>query len=45
MRTDIVRRIIEAYDDPIVRVYCWARFWILRQQFLHPHVLYIATKR
>jgi SAM-dependent methyltransferase len=29
-----VRRIIGAYDDPIVRAYCWARFWILRQRFL-----------
>ena len=34
MRADIIRRIIEAYDDPIVRAYCWARFWILRQRFL-----------
>jgi 2-polyprenyl-6-hydroxyphenyl methylase/3-demethylubiquinone-9 3-methyltransferase len=34
MRADIIRRIIAAYDDPIVRAYCWARFWILRQRFL-----------
>ncbi|MGH7306877.1 MAG: class I SAM-dependent methyltransferase [Candidatus Rokuibacteriota bacterium] len=34
MRADIIRRIIRAYDDPIVRAYCWARFWILRQRFL-----------
>lgn len=27
-------RIIKAYDDPIVRAYCWVRFWILRQRFL-----------
>ena len=34
MRADIIRRIIGAYNDPIVRAYCWARFWILRQRFL-----------
>ena len=34
MRADIIRRIIGAYDDPIVRAYCWARFWVLRQRFL-----------
>ena len=34
MRSEPVRRIIRAYDDPVVRAYCWARFWILRQRFL-----------
>ena len=34
MRDPTVRRIIAAYDDPVVRAYCWARFWILRQRFL-----------
>ncbi|MGH7334329.1 MAG: class I SAM-dependent methyltransferase [Candidatus Rokuibacteriota bacterium] len=34
MRSDAIRSIIRAYDDPIVRAYCWARFWILRQRFL-----------
>jgi SAM-dependent methyltransferase len=34
MRNDTIRRIIRAYDDPVVRAYCWARFWILRQRFL-----------
>ena len=34
MRADIIRRIVEAYDDPVVRAYCWVRFWILRQRFL-----------
>jgi cyclopropane fatty-acyl-phospholipid synthase-like methyltransferase len=34
MHSDTVRRIIRAYDDPIVRAYCWARFGILRQRFL-----------
>ena len=26
--------IVGAYDDWIVRAYCWGRFWILRQRFL-----------
>jgi cyclopropane fatty-acyl-phospholipid synthase-like methyltransferase len=34
MHSAIVRDIIRAYDDPIVRGYCWARFGILRQRFL-----------
>ena len=34
MRNDTIRRIIRAYDDPVVRAYCWTRFWILRQRFL-----------
>lgn len=34
MRSETIRRIIRAYDAPIVRLYCWARFWILRQRFL-----------
>ena len=34
MRNDTIRRIIRAYDDPVVRAYCWARFGILRQRFL-----------
>jgi SAM-dependent methyltransferase len=34
MRSETVRRIIRAYDDPVVRAYCWARFGILRQRFL-----------
>jgi 2-polyprenyl-3-methyl-5-hydroxy-6-metoxy-1,4-benzoquinol methylase len=34
MRSDAIRRVIRAYDDPVVRAYCWARFWILRQRFL-----------
>src|SRR5438309_11754683 len=34
MRSETVRRIIRAYDDPLVRAYCWARFGILRQRFL-----------
>lgn len=34
MRSDTVRNIIRAYDDPIIRLYCWGRFGILRQRFL-----------
>lgn len=34
MRSETIRSIIRAYDDPVVRAYCWARFWILRQRFL-----------
>jgi SAM-dependent methyltransferase len=31
---DTVRSIIRAYDDPVIRLYCWGRFGILRQRFL-----------
>jgi len=34
MADALVRQIIRAYDDPIVRTYCWVRFGILRQRFL-----------
>jgi 2-polyprenyl-6-hydroxyphenyl methylase/3-demethylubiquinone-9 3-methyltransferase len=34
MRSEAVLKVIRAYDDPIVRAYCWGRFWILRQRFL-----------
>src|SRR5262245_9076296 len=34
MRSETVRSVIRAYDDPVVRAYCWARFGILRQRFL-----------
>ncbi|HSF06821.1 MAG TPA: class I SAM-dependent methyltransferase [Methylomirabilota bacterium] len=34
MRSETVRRIIRAYDDPVVRAYSWVRFGILRQRFL-----------
>ena len=30
----VVRRIVRAYDDPLVRAYSMARFMILRQRFL-----------
>ena len=34
MRSDTIRSIVRAYDDPIVRAYCWGRFAIVRQRFL-----------
>jgi len=34
MRSEPVLNVIRAYDDWIVRAYCWGRFWILRQRFL-----------
>ena len=34
MRSQPIRRIVAAYDDPIVRAYCRVRFGILRQRFL-----------
>ena len=34
MHSATVREIVRAYDDPVVRAYCWARFGILRQRFL-----------
>lgn len=34
MRNETIRSIVQAYDDPIVRLYCWARFGIVRQRFL-----------
>jgi SAM-dependent methyltransferase len=34
MRSEAIRSVIAAYRDPIVRAYCWGRFWILRQRFL-----------
>jgi 2-polyprenyl-3-methyl-5-hydroxy-6-metoxy-1,4-benzoquinol methylase len=34
LRSDTVRSIVRAYDDPVIRLYCWLRFGILRQRFL-----------
>jgi cyclopropane fatty-acyl-phospholipid synthase-like methyltransferase len=34
MGNDVVRRVIGAYDDLVVRAYCRVRFLILRQRFL-----------
>ncbi len=43
MRSDAVLRVIRAYDDRIVRAYCWGRFWILRQRFLDEIGQYLPT--
>lgn len=34
MQSAAIVRVIRAYDDWVVRAYCWGRFWILRQRFL-----------
>ncbi len=34
MHGEAVLKVIRAYDDWVVRAYCWGRFWILRQRFL-----------
>ena len=34
MRNETIRNVVRAYDDPVVRAYCWARFLVLRQRFL-----------
>ncbi len=34
MRSEPVLNVIAAYDDWVVRAYCWGRFWIVRQRFL-----------
>lgn len=34
MHAATIARIVAAYDDPVVRLYCRARFLILRQRFL-----------
>lgn len=34
MHGDAIVKIIRAYDDRVVRAYCWGRFWVLRQRFL-----------
>jgi len=34
MSNATIRSIVRAYDDPVVRAYCWARFLVLRQRFL-----------
>ncbi len=44
MRSEAVSRIISAYDDRIVRAYCWARFRILRQRFLDEIGQYLPSR-
>jgi SAM-dependent methyltransferase len=43
MRSDTIRNVVAAYDDPVVRAYCWARFLILRQRFLDEIGQYLPT--
>ena len=44
MRSETVRNIIRAYDHPVIRAYCWVRFWILRQRFLDEIGQYLPTE-
>ena len=44
MRSEAIRSVIRAYDDPMVRAYCWGRFWILRQRFLDEIGQYLPTR-
>lgn len=44
MRSEAVSRVISAYDDRIVRGYCWARFRILRQRFLDEIGQYLPSR-
>ncbi|HEV3348919.1 MAG TPA: methyltransferase, partial [Methylomirabilota bacterium] len=44
MRSEAIRSVIRAYDDPVVRAYCWGRFWILRQRFLDEIGQYLPTR-
>jgi SAM-dependent methyltransferase len=44
MPSDTIRKIVAAYDDPIVRLYCWGRFTILRQRFLEEIGQYLPAR-
>jgi SAM-dependent methyltransferase len=44
MRSDAVLDVIRAYDDRVVRAYCWGRFWILRQRFLDEIGQYLPAR-
>jgi cyclopropane fatty-acyl-phospholipid synthase-like methyltransferase len=44
MRSEAIRSVIGAYDDRIVRGYCWGRFWILRQRFLDEIGQYLPAR-
>src|SRR5204862_3463781 len=44
MRDPLVGQIVRAYDDPIVRAYCWGRFGILRQRFLQEIGQYLPAE-
>lgn len=42
-RRDDISEVVNAYDDIIVRAYCWARFKILRQRFLYDIGQYLPS--
>ena len=44
MRSEPVLKVIRAYEDRIVRSYCWGRFWILRQRFLDEIGQYLPVR-
>jgi cyclopropane fatty-acyl-phospholipid synthase-like methyltransferase len=44
MRSEAVHSVIRAYDDRIVRAYCWGRFGILRQRFLEEIGQYLPAR-
>jgi 2-polyprenyl-3-methyl-5-hydroxy-6-metoxy-1,4-benzoquinol methylase len=44
MRSEAILNVIGAYDDWIVRGYCWGRFWILRQRFLDEIGQYLPAR-
>jgi SAM-dependent methyltransferase len=44
MRRAAIRDVIRAYDDPVVRAYCWGRFWILRERFLDEIGQYLPAR-
>src|SRR4029453_15579867 len=44
MRSEAIHKVIRAYDDRIVRAYCWGRFGILRQRFLDEIGQYLPAR-
>jgi len=44
MRSEPVLNVVRAYDDFIVRAYCWGRFWIVRQRFLDELGQYLPAR-
>jgi 2-polyprenyl-3-methyl-5-hydroxy-6-metoxy-1,4-benzoquinol methylase len=43
-RSEAIVNVIRAYDDWIVRAYCWGRFWIVRQRFLDEIGQYLPAR-
>src|SRR5262249_24972201 len=44
VRRETIARVVEAYDDWVIRTYCRVRFVILRQRFLDEISQYLPTK-